>query len=418
MSRFRSRVLCAVGVSSLLFATLGFGDTTGATSTTEPADDTATASTSPGMDETFGGWTNWRGSAARSGVADAGPTGEPVELWQVEANGGECKPPPVIAAGVVYAACAGGLIALDAAAGTERWRFEGPILDAVSVAGDLVYVNDWDPDGPPDVRTNVLRAVDAATGQERWHVTVSEGTDPVVDDGLAVVTTSDGFLVGLDAATGAERWRYQVSTEGRAGAPALADGIAYAGIAGGGMVAVDAATGTLLWLGDTGGDQPGTSVVAEGLAYAGGVGPDGEGGHLYAFDATTGELRWTFDDPLYTPAVRDGVGYSGGPVGIVTAFNTADGTERWHTQLDGAVHNTAIAGNVVYADSDNADETGATIYALDAQTGEQLWGFTVPSWVHSGLAVAGGAVYVGTEFDGVLAIGGTDQGAVAATTSP
>ena len=229
---------------------------------------------------TSGGWTNWKGDAGRTGVADAGPTGEPVELWRVQADG-SCNPPPAVVAGVVYAPCDDGVLyALDAATGTERWRFAGTALGDVTAVGPLVYVNDAD----------VLRALDAATGQERWQAAVPGGTSAVVDDGMLVIGTGDGFLLGLDAATGVERWRFQVSTQGAAHSPALGDGIAYVGGDDPGFFAVDAATGTLLWRGDTGDDQTATAVVAEGIAYIGGAPDSGAVGHLYAFDAKTGEL--------------------------------------------------------------------------------------------------------------------------------
>ena len=54
--------------------------------------------------------------------------------------------------------------------------------------------------------------------------------------------------------------------------------------------------------------------------------------------------------------------------GTVTAFDTADGTEHWQTQLGGVIRNIAIANGVVYALSDGNN----AIYALDAATGEQL----------------------------------------------
>ena len=50
------------------------------------------------------------------------------------------------------------------------------------------------------------------------------------------------------------------------------------------------------------------------------------------------------------------------------------------------------------------ESTHAILYALDAQTGDELWssGDQITSWNHfSGLTVANGRVYIGT-FDGVL----------------
>jgi outer membrane protein assembly factor BamB len=418
----------------LLLTSLAAAGSTGATPTTQPDSDAAESigvvggddvtdavSTSPATEQTFAGWTNWKGDAGRTGVADAGPTGEPVELWRVDADH-ECKPSPAVVGGVVYAACNKVLLALDAATGSERWQFAGTQVVGVSAVGDLVYVTDGEPGRPvnPNLPPPLLRALDAATGQERWHIAVLGASDPVIEDGVAVISTADGVLLGLDPATGAERWRFQVSSDGAAHGPALADGIAYVGGEGVDFFAVDAANGTLLWTGDTGDDQTRTAVVAEGVAYIGGS-PDGsERGHLYAFDAATGELLWTRDEPLFTPTVLDGVGYAGGLAGAVDAFDTADGTQRWRTQLGGVVRNVAIAGDVVYALRDGTDDdpVEAAVIALDAATGAELWSFPAPSGVDGGVAVAGGVAYVDTWSGNIYAIGGTDQGAVAATAPP
>src|SRR4051794_10482083 len=79
----------------------------------------------PAAGAATGGWTNFKGDAGRTGVADAGPTGQPVQLWRVQA-GGPCNQPPDAVAGLVYAPCGDGVLyVLDAATGTERWRFTG-----------------------------------------------------------------------------------------------------------------------------------------------------------------------------------------------------------------------------------------------------------------------------------------------------
>jgi outer membrane protein assembly factor BamB len=344
------------------------------------------------------GWTNFKGDAGRRGVADAGPTGQPVQLWRVQAAG-PCNPPPATVAGVVYAPCSDGILyVLDAATGAERWRFTGagPLGD-VSVASDLVYVND----------TDVLRALDVTTGEERWHAAAPAGTGVVVENGVLLIGTGDGFLLGLETATGAERWRFTVSTQGAAHNPAMSGGIAYVGGDDPGFFAVDAASGQLLWRGDTGTDENGTAVVADGTAYLGGSAESGEG-HLYAFDAATGALLWCRDEPIFTPAVLDGVGYSGSVAGIVYAFDTATGQERWRVSLGGVVRPVAVAQGVVYAPSDG----DRALYALDAATGQQLWSFAVDSGIDGSLAVDGGVAYVSTTFGSIYAIGGMGEGAV------
>lgn len=351
------------------------------------------ATTSPATEEPSGDWTNWKGDAGRTGVADAGPTGDPVELWRVQTDR-SCYPPPVVVAGVVFAGCDDGVYALDAATGAERWRFFGVVGD-VTASDGLVYVS----------TPGQLRALDAATGEERWRERV-DGFSPVVDDGVLVIGTGDGFLLGLDAQTGAERWRYQVSTQGAVHNPALSGGIAYASGEAAGFVAVDATTGELVWHGDTGDDQTATAVVAEGIAYVGGS-PHNPVGHLYAFDALTGELLWTRDQPLFSPTVRDGVGYSGGVSGTVDAFDTEDGTPRWQADIGGVVLNVALAGDLLYTVSDGPNE----IAALDAATGDPLWSFPVDGRIDYGISVDDGVIYVSTMLGSIYAISGIDQAA-------
>ena len=60
-----------------------------------------------------------------------------------------------------------------------------------------------------------------------------------------------------------------------------------------------------------------------------------------------------------------------------------------------------------------AKSTHATIYALDARTGKELWssGDQITSFNHfSGLSVANGRVYIGT-YDGMLYCFGVDGAA-------
>jgi outer membrane protein assembly factor BamB len=360
---------------------------------------TSAQDATPSAEASTAGWTTWRGNAGRTGVADAGPTGQPVQRWRVQA-GGSCGFAPVTANGVVLATCDDGVLyALDAQTGAERWRSTGTAsLAGLSIDGGTVFGADGDS----------LKALDLLSGKERWHAAVPGVGTAVAADGVLVVGTGDGFLIGLDEATAHERWRYQVTTAGGVHNPALADGVVYAGSDDPRFVAVDAATGSLRWhvelTGETG---AGTAVVAEGIAYIGTGSGDSGPGRLFAFDAKTGTLRWRRDERLFSPAVLNGVGYSGGP-GDVDAFDTATGTEKWRTHLGGVIRHTAIADGVVYTLSDGPD----AVYALDAATGAQLWSFPVDGGIDSGVAVWGGVLYVTTVFGNIYAIGGTDQGAV------
>ena len=70
-------------------------------------------------------WPMHRDNPARdSSTADAGPVGQPVELWRFQAGVSAYRSPAVVV-GVAFLGSADGvLVALDAATGGEVWRFE------------------------------------------------------------------------------------------------------------------------------------------------------------------------------------------------------------------------------------------------------------------------------------------------------
>src|SRR5262245_4194001 len=109
----RRKLFTLVLVVQLVFAVTASGK----------AQETATPAAPVTAETGQSDWNNFKGDAGRRGVADAGPTGQPVELWRAQA-GGACNPSPSVVAGVVYAPCLDGVVyALDAATGEERWRY-------------------------------------------------------------------------------------------------------------------------------------------------------------------------------------------------------------------------------------------------------------------------------------------------------
>jgi outer membrane protein assembly factor BamB len=77
-------------------------------------------------------------------------------------------------------------------------------------------------------------------------------------------------------------------------------------------------------------DHPPT--VADGLVLV------PSGGILYAFDAATGDVRWSGEahPPAYPPVVVDGTAYVGSATGV-HALSLSDGGERWQTETPSRV---------------------------------------------------------------------------------
>jgi alcohol dehydrogenase (cytochrome c) len=130
-------------------------------------------------------------------------------------------------------------------------------------------------------------------------------TSPIVHNGRMFVTTAHKVLA-LDAATCAVRWSYTwvpVDPEHLPGnrGVALYAGRVFRGTTDGHLLALDAASGKLLWDvrvadGALGYEITGAPVAFDGKVFTGDAGADtGIRGRIYAFDARTGALVWTFD---------------------------------------------------------------------------------------------------------------------------
>jgi outer membrane protein assembly factor BamB len=167
------------------------------------------------------------------------------------------------------------------------------------------------------------------------------------------------------------------------------------------VYALDAATGRLRWSYTTGGGVYAGPAVADGIVYIG-----SDDGNLYALSAATGHLRWSYDTRYAvesTPAVADGTVYFGSWDQKVFALSAATGRLRWSFSAQGAVVSSpAVADGTVYVGS--FDDK---LYALDAADGHLRWSYTTGSPIFSSPAVAGGTVYIGSEDHKVYALDAT-----------
>lgn len=258
----------------------------------------------------------------------------------------------------------GTLYALDITDGSVRWETEAYAMGAVAAHDGTIYL----PATTPGPTRGVLRALDAATGDEQWRVTVDpvrEGAEtgvfatPAVDPdrGTVYLTAASwvgdderGSLHALDAADGTEEWRAETPGGGRV-APVLADGRVFVGDTSG-RVAAFGPDGREDWatdVGDGGIDAAPVVDADRAAVYVTSL------GRVARLDATSGEVDWTQE-------IRD-VRRSG----------------------------LAAAGGTVYAG-------GSPFLAFDAETGEV--GREVPvdgvGGAYGQPVVSNGAVYVTT----------------------
>jgi serine/threonine-protein kinase len=344
-------------------------------------------------------WPMFRGDSTHAGLTNHGPKGHPLVQWQFRTNGPVQQSLAIVGDTVYVPTDFGFVHAIGVADGVERWnkQFVSYPLSGVVVADGLVLVTDGQ---------GLLYGLDPKTGTERWHSTGTApgGKNPSVGEGAMYVGTEEGYLVAFDTKDGRERWRAFLGGGGSINNSAYADGLVYVATEKAGFLAVDAQTGSVRWTVDVEGDQTGTPVVADGIAYIG-AGADSTVGHLRAVDAKTGQKIWTLKEPIGSPTLANGVAFAQAPANAFqVALDPKTGTELWRSQLGGpgTVRAAVVADGVVYIPHDGKQR----IYALDARTGGEIWRYDLNEGNTCCLAVAKGSIFVGTDQGNVYRIGG------------
>jgi outer membrane protein assembly factor BamB len=158
--------------------------------------------------------------------------------------------------------------------------------------------------------------------------------------------------------------------------PVVANGVVYAS-SHNELYALDAVTGTLKWSYNTGRSINSSPAVANGVVYVG-----SNDYNLYALDAATGALRWSYNTGTRnfitsSPTIANGVvyfcshklNYHKPDIYALNALDAATGTLRWSNSTVFCVDpSPTVAGGILYICSDT---TG--LDALDAVTGALKW---------------------------------------------
>jgi polyvinyl alcohol dehydrogenase (cytochrome) len=334
------------------------------------------------------------------------------------------------------------------------WTTElgGSVIGSVPVEGDAVYASSG----------TTLYRLDRATGEVEWHATTNDhpfamiSASPVVADGLVFqgvasgeVTlpqedyTFTGSIGAYDAETGEEVWWVETTPgDDTAGAgvgiwstPAVDSdrGVVYVGTGNtyeepsaplaDSLLAIDVGSGEILWS---------TAFTSPDVFSAGNpTGPDADvgaapmlwtvdgtdlvgvgdkAGVFHALDRETGEVVWettltpgsafggvngssAFVDGTLIVSSNVGDPATNAPLNTATVFalDAATGDELWDTDYDGMIFApvSTVPGVAFVA------TTTGTMVALDASTGEELWRHEAPNQVGAGPSIQDGTVLWG-----------------------
>jgi len=281
------------------------------------------------------------------------------------------------------------------------------------------FANDWPTLAHDPRRTGYTPEFVAPPFREAWRRDLGEMIDvrvqPIISEGVVLVTTYRGRVHALDAGTGRPRWIFE--TRGPIfHSPSVWGGRVFVASQDRCVYALHLADGREIWRFETGEGIHASPLVEEGVVLVG-----SRDGFFYALEAGTGGERWRFrtEGPILTTAAAEGgLVYFASEDLHAYALQISDGKLRWKRRLVGQSVRSywpVVSESFVYfrtlpvrsfwqhaynerADSGNPDRTSRvaalfkgdpwsqTFFALDKRSGEEtvfpvLWtagGGTVP----------------------------------------
>ncbi len=257
-------------------------------------------------------------------------------------------------------------------------------------------------------------------GQLIWSVEFDENVEfssPTVLDGVAYIPAGN-TLYAVDIATQATLWETQLQNRIYE-SPSVVDGVIYVADQYRIVYAINAASGQLQWVRE---DElsfaPGrglTTVFGDVVYVSTGSDNNRNNGWIRALDSSSGEMIWEYETTgparENSPAVSDGKVFIGDGVGKMYALNAQTGEELWvFDESFSSVYATSTVYNgVLYSvfskvlpDDGSSDVPlyDAYVYAFDAETGEEIWDEPIVEYVAqmgawSSPTVYSGQLYVG-----------------------
>ena len=293
---------------------------------------------------------------------------------------------------------AGAAIALGFAFGPAKAQ---PVDTARIAAGNpndwLTYhgsYNDWNYSGLDQINTNNVKDLSIAWIHVPGKSTRGLQSVPLVADGVLYYTGSYSRVFALDGATGNLIWSYfpelddalvarQTHSPYNRGA-AIGEGKVFVGTVDGRLIALDMKTGKVVWDTKLQDSQKltvgftGAPLYANGTVFIGSQGGEWPGrGPIYAVDATTGKVKWTFitvapDEDSKKTWGNDSWRTGGGGGWMPGTYDPTNNTIYWGTANPAPLfdwsgtdymHNGARPGDNLYTTS---------VLHLDAATGKLI----------------------------------------------
>lgn len=279
----------------------------------------------------------------------------------------------------------------------------------LACSASIAFAQDW----------NVYRGGAGMTGvaagklspelKQLWRYTVGKAirSSPVVAQGKVFVGANDGKVHAIDLATGKVLWTFQLGSQKPhppeepaplypiEASPVVHEGKVLVGGRDGLVYALDAASGKLLWTYETAGEILGSgNLLLDDPAHPRLI-VGSYDNRLHCIDLTTGKAVWTYETENYingAPAIEQGNILFGGCDGLVHILRASDGQKLGEVNVEGYVAGTAaMAGGKAFLGT-MANE----FVCVDVKEKRIAWKFKDREFAIFGSpALAGDRVYFG-----------------------
>ena len=328
------------------------------------------------------------------------PTEDIEELWRFETEEDVTAPVIVVDNEVIFGTEGGMIYIVDSETGQEHWSYKTmeSKFQSPAVANNTIYLCgnesiyaiknrqiEWKTQisgslsDPTILNDKIyigsdedLYILDSESGEIEKVINFPERISfsefgPAIFDNtvyIALDDRPDWYIYAWDLEQNEEQWLYEAS--GMVVPPAIGNGVVYSADLGLDAIAFDANSGDEIWRTRF---EPRMDYNVIWTPPA--VGEDTvffttdfrEMGHFYAFDISTGDIKWVFRPEWHT--------FNSPPAAV------ADGVVYYGAQFDGGPYN--------------------TVFAIDIETGDELWRYsTGEDWLSRSpsVIVANGTVFI------------------------
>jgi len=239
------------------------------------------------------------------------------EAWMIELPAAPAAPAAHDGGRVYVPLASGALLALDWNNGESVWSVPLRATSPVLPAGDVLYVGAGDS----------LRALDPATGADRWSAHASGSLQKLTLAGRFVLGAGGGFAQAFDASSGAAAWTQTELPPRELTGVTASDDALVTSFADGTIVALALADGRQLWTRALD-SRPAAPLATADTVYVGAT-----DNRFYALNAKDGKVRWSWrtgGDIVGAAAdAKTKAIYYSALDAVVRAVNPGNGHQRW-----------------------------------------------------------------------------------------